>query len=1210
MFKRILSVLTARWFVSLIGAIILALVVWFVGPLIAVGDVRPLDSEIIRLIVVLVILVVWGIWNIISLLRTKKSNDQLVQGIAQVSAADAQAADLEAAKKEEVGVLKERLDDALAMLKRAKLGKGSNRQYLYQLPWYILIGPPGSGKTTALVNSGLNFPLADKFGKDAVRGVGGTRNCDWWFTDEAVLIDTAGRYTTQDSHQAVDAAAWTGFLKLLKSTRPRQPINGALIAISLNDLATMKEAERQSHARTIKQRIKELHDQLGIRFPIYVLFTKVDLVAGFVEFMDDLGKEDRQQVWGFTFPLDDGKSPEGPMAGFDEEFELLQERLYQRLLERIHKEPDIDRRSLIFSFPTQMAALKQVSREFLDQIFRPTRYEDRPLLRGVYFTSGTQEGTPIDRLMGVMAATFGLDRKRLSAFSGTGRSYFLTRLLREVVFQEAGIVSRNRRVERMRVAIGWASVSLATVVILGMAALWYYSYLGNKQLIADFNAAIGTYKQQVATSGLTLNPVQDARLDLILPPLQTLRTMPAGYEQSRAGRPWSLRFGLYQGDKLGVDAEGAYRRALNGLLLPRLIYILENQLNSNVDNGEFVYARLKVYLMLGVQGPLDRALVEGWMAGLLNDAFPGAALEGTRNQYMAHLSALLEAPLTPIGLDGGLVQRAQATLAQYPMAERAYGLIKQDADVVSLPPWRVVDHIGPVGGRVLMRKSGAALSEGVPGFYTFEGFQQVLVPKLADITHEITKDSWVLGPNAQVSGSNASAARLAVDVMQLYLNDYVYQWTNLVTDVGVVPINNLPDATKVLNDLAGANSPIKSLYAGVARETKLTVDQQAGQGVVDPNQVQQKAQELGMQELQYAIGRKGTVGRILSQLFLQGGGSPADLAALPDAPEKVVEDRFAWLHQLVTGSPAPIDTLTQGLNDLYVELNAAKNSLNPDAALLQLVQNPSGPLMRLQDLAGQLPGPSGGPGPVTAVASELAGKVQGLIKGGSIDAINKLWKSEVVPYCSKLVNDRYPIFAGSAADVTLTDFGRLFAPGGTIDNFFKAHLTALVDTSRIPWRSQGGLAFSSGALEQLRMAGDIRDALFAGGNTPSARFVITPEDLDNAANQVLLELDGQTASYNHGPLVPVQMQWPGTGAPLARLSFQPQSANSTLTFTGPWALFKLIDQGRVDPIGPDHFKITFNVGGHTAVFDIQAGSVLNPFSLKALHKFRCVGALG
>ena len=1201
MFKAILSVLTARWFVTLIGAIILALVVWFVGPLIAIGDVRPLDSEIVRLIVVLVILVIWGIWNIVSLLRTKKSNDQLVNGISQASAADAEVADLAAAKKEEVGVLQERLEDALALLKRAKLGKGSNRQYLYQLPWYILIGPPGSGKTTALVNSGLSFPLADKFGKDAVRGVGGTRNCDWWFTDEAVLIDTAGRYTTQDSHQAVDAAAWTGFLKLLKSTRPRQPINGALIAISLNDLATMKEAERQSHARTIKQRIKELHEELGIRFPIYVLFTKADLAAGFVEFMDDLGKEERQQVWGFTFPLDDGKSPEGPMAGFGEEFEQLQERLYQRLLERVHKEPDIDRRSLIFGFPTQMAALKQVSQEFLDQIFRPTRYEDRPLLRGVYFTSGTQEGTPIDRLMGVMASTFGLDRKRLSAFSGAGRSYFLTRLLREVVFQEAGIVSRNRRVERMRVIIGWASVSLATVLILGMGVLWYFSYLGNKQLIADFNTAIGTYKQQVASSGLTLNPVQDARLDLILPSLQTLRTMPAGYDQSRIGAPWSLRFGLYQGDKLGAEADTAYRRALNGLLLPRLLYRLESQLRANISNPEFVYQALKVYLMLGVQGPLDKEFVGEWMDADWNQQFPGAAVQSTRDQLTAHLDALLEQSLTEVALDGNLVTDARRTLEQYPVSQRAYAMIKQTGLVRNLPPWRVADHVGPQGTQIILINGSPDLSVGVPGFYTYEGFHNAFLPALAEVAPDMARDGWIMGAQSQIANDDATIKRIMSDVISIYVGDYINYWTQLLGQIQLALPKNKQEAAAFANILAGPTSPLKSLLSDIARQTKLTAPPQAeAQPGAD---ALKKVEEAGQQQLGYVLNRSRG-GSLLNQILL-GGSSDSSGGAGGDAeksPEQSVEERFKFLHDYVNGSPAPIDEVIQAINAVYLALNNALNQVlpnqGPDSALNAAVQ-------QLRAAAGRAP-PS-----VAGQLTGMADTVSTIEKGAVSGNLNDAYQAAVVPLCGKMIANRYPMVADSTADVTLDDFGRLFAAGGVMDAFFNANLAQYVDmgTGGKSWKAQGGLSISPGALEQFRIARVFRDSMFAAGNTPSARFEITPMSLDNAATQVLLEFGGQSVTYSHGPQVPVQMQWPGPGPSGARIAFQqPGAPDAEIRKQGPWALFRLFDAGQISR-GADTFTITFTAGGHAATFLVRPGSALDPFNLKELHKFRCPGKI-
>src|SRR5262245_41087255 len=173
------------------------------------------------------------------------------------------------------------MGDALLTLKKSRKTRSD---FLYELPWYLIIGPPGAGKTTALLNSGLEFPLAERFGREGLKGVGGTRNCDWWFTDQAVLLDTAGRYTTQDSHAEVDRQGWEGFLALLKKHRKRRPINGLLIAISLQDLMLLDSAQIIDHANAVRQRVQELYDYFGVRFPIYVLLTKVDLVAGFMEF--------------------------------------------------------------------------------------------------------------------------------------------------------------------------------------------------------------------------------------------------------------------------------------------------------------------------------------------------------------------------------------------------------------------------------------------------------------------------------------------------------------------------------------------------------------------------------------------------------------------------------------------------------------------------------------------------------------------------------------------------------------------------------------------------------------------------------------------------------------------------------------------------------------------------------------------------------------
>ena len=91
---------------------------------------------------------------------------------------------------------------------------------------------------------------------------------------------------------------------------------------------------------------------------------------------------------------------------------------------------------------------RQILGTFLADVFNPTKFEVAPMLRGVYFTSGTQEGSPIDRVMGSLARSFGLERAMLAPQKSSGRSYFLTALLREVVFPEQRLAGANVKLER------------------------------------------------------------------------------------------------------------------------------------------------------------------------------------------------------------------------------------------------------------------------------------------------------------------------------------------------------------------------------------------------------------------------------------------------------------------------------------------------------------------------------------------------------------------------------------------------------------------------------------------------------------------------------------------------------------------------------------------------------------------------------------------
>jgi type VI secretion system protein ImpL len=658
--SKLLAQANRKWLVSVLGLLALALLIWYVGPLLAIAGWSPLEGEAERLLAVAALASIWALRQLQVRRREQHANAEFVDKIAEVESlfgvpeADA-----------ELATLRRRFQDALEALKAARLGGGrrfGGRQYLYQLPWYLIIGPPGAGKTTALVNSGLRFPLGERLGNVAVRGVGGTRDCDWWFTDEAVLIDTAGRYTTQDSSAALDSAAWQGFLQLLKEHRPRRPINGVAVAISLLDLMQFSVSELARHADTVRERLRELHRVLGIRIPVYVLLTKVDLVAGFVEFFDDLGREERGQVLGMTFPYGKGESAGTELATrFDADMALLQQRLHGRIVERLHEERERRRRELIYEFPRQLGSARAAVREFLVQVFGPRPGAEAAgggaMLRGVYFTSGTQEGTPIDRLMGALARDFGFDRQRLLAFSGAGRSYFIKYLLTGVIFAESELASLSSRLERRLVWLRAGSYALCGLLLVGAVAAWTLSYLGNRDLVAEVDRA-------AADLDLRLGELTAPGLAESLPTLEAARELLGVGGTTAAELPGLMGLGLYQGEKLGAAAAESYRRVLRTVLLPRLLYRLEQQLRRPDADRDFLQRGLQTYLMLGTGEDFDAATVSAWFESDWDQEPPDSAIGQLRQRLSAHLQALaaeMPMPLV-VPLDKGLIENLRGRL--------------------------------------------------------------------------------------------------------------------------------------------------------------------------------------------------------------------------------------------------------------------------------------------------------------------------------------------------------------------------------------------------------------------------------------------------------------------------------------------------------------------------------------------------------------------
>lgn len=862
-FKKVGAFLRKTWVWTLLLALLAALLVWFVGPLLAVADYKFWESPTSRLLSISLMFLVWGLAMVFVSWRAgvrRKAVEDSDEGQERLRR--------DGLIEDEQKELRSRFKDALRTLKTSSLYRGRSERWRNELPWYLLIGPQGSGKTSLLDFSGLEFPI-NRIDRKLTRDTAGTRYCDWYFADHGVLIDTAGRYLTQADGE-VDGGAWATLLGLLRKRRRARPLNGVMVSIPVETLLSDDEMALDTLARQVRARLQEIQQTLHLDLPVYLVLSKADQLLGFDEFFDQLSREESDQVLGTSF----GKEQNGTdVTVLRQAFEDLLRRLNSQVIMRIHQERDTLRRGRILDFPHQLGQIGERLCLFVELAFTGNRYQRASRLRGFYLTSAPHLAQQLDEDTAGIGANLGIASGLLPTLRN-GRSRFIHHLLSQVIFPEANLAGLDRR-ERTRIHWGQRALyvgSLALLLLFGL--LWAGGFSANHERLER----VRELAQQWAQQRQALGERDDA--------MAALKTLDSSYAATTVFPPKgevSLheRAGLYQGNEVNPPLAAAYRRELETQLLPRVARMLEAQIRGNMQNRERLLNSLRAYLMLNLRERRENGWLKDWVATDWSQRYAG---NGTvQNGLNTHFARLLEQPFS-YPLNDTLVAQARQVLRSESLANVVYRVLREQAR--SLPEYRFGQHLGPQAGLFV------GTDYVIPGFYTQQGYQQYFVVQGASLVNDILRDNWVLGEGSGIS--DMDLRRLMVELEQLYFRDYANFWSEAVGRLGLLPFNDAGEGAGQVSGLLAANSPILQLLLEVRENTRFPVLAESAEALAEASD---KAAEKG-----------GKLGKAAAA----AAGKARDALAknLPDTAKKSLQRRFEPLHRLLDDNNGPAADLT------------------------------------------------------------------------------------------------------------------------------------------------------------------------------------------------------------------------------------------------------------------------------------------------------------
>jgi len=1176
-------------------AVSLCVLVWEIGPFILIGNQWPLTSLVRRLTIVAVIAFITLLYAGWLLILALSRNPHLLDDFHRLRKGKARPA---SETLEVTGIIRKaalrtrQLRTALPRWRRFFIASQD------ALPWYMVIGNAQAGKTSLIVGSGQEFPLPEQLARTSDKHAP-TAHCECWYANDALFVDTAGKFVAGESSVQPE---WNGILHAIGKYRPVNAINGVIVAISAADVMGAHQTALRDIGAQLRSRLTEIRAALGVRFPVYVIITKMDRLAGFEAYFRDLTAEGRDQIWGVTFPY--GEKTSASLAGqhIGDELGLLAARIDASIAQRQQEEYAVGERRKMYALSQDFRALADDLTALLQSVFFASRYDETQFystLRGIYFSSACQHndtplanpGTLVQRWHRALAgqqpdvsrAAESSDELLISRWNG--RHYFLRQLFAEVIIKDAGLVrynlqaaSRNRLVN-----LGGHALSILLAVLLFKGV--FTSFVYNDGYLDSIDDRLSVLEHNASRFLTTKN---EALVATLLTLSQQLPQM-SPQEVNSPSLPW--RYGLYTGFHMVEQATGLYQALLHRLLLPQIEQQTTQTLRDAIAGSDTdrLYEALRLYLMVFGEGKFDRNIVEDGLSARWESTGKMDAYE-TSAVFIDHLRRLFgPGDWRQYGqpADPELIREARRMLARQSPEDRLYQQVKTLLNREAPPNLTLATLSGEEGGAVFTLDDETLREEGIPGLFTHEGYYEVVKKKgLPLVATFAAENGWVMGRPV----SAAEEMSLYSKVLGRYLRDYTSHWSRFLTDVHLAYTREASQDFSaglsvdlwLLRTLSSSPSPLTRFAREVARQTTLSEE---GETLDEVLNITHRSQTLSrMKKFDALMARQ-------EKRLVRAG----------------VDEHFSGLHEFVRGGGAaggvtPLNRMMALLNEQYTMLVISKNALaegdTPPVSeegkkLLAEAQTWPDPFREMVE-------------PLLASAFDSVETQQVIVNN---DAIG----SGLGKVCRATLEGKFP-FASVGPEVSLSAFTRFFAAGGLVDAYFAKNLASKVDTSSSPWRYKGSA--ESEGLEVFEQAAAIRNAFFQQdeGRKLSLDLAVTVPHLSPGLLQLTLAMGGEKYKYAHGPVTPFYVKWPGTRPDIGLFATavtthaeEAPTALSRLQVKGAWALFRLGDSARSVDTSGDSDVLTFDLDKRRVDLEI-AGLRYGDVSLMALlQNFHCPG---